>query len=286
MFNIDEEKDVTVTSIFDGVNALVRDALSLDDRQNLKQKSTCLELTSKVLDNGALAQLVVNLQEQIYSNWTGRLPSKENWRKTRVTTLAEINKSPEVVLERAIAILGDQGVLPQWYNQIPVASGMINGRANKRAAVDLIRVHGHHVDLVELKWGSDTPAFAAFEILQYGIAYLLCRDNKEAFGYEKKELLNVKNVNLQVLAPQMFYEPYDMAWLGKGIRQGLKQLCEGRCDDLKISFQFISFPSDFELPFSSGLDVMNHFEKSKEEGPNHLIVQALNNLQPIWEVDA
>jgi len=274
---------MTATSIFDGTESLINDALGLQDGQKLKQKSTCLRLKPEVISVEALATLVDDLRGRVFSNWAGRQPSVENWRMKRVTTLSEINKSPEVVLERAIAILGEKGALPEWYNQVPVASGMIDDRANKRAAVDLIRVQGRRVDLVELKWGSDTPVFAAFEILQYGLAYLLCRDNKDIFKYGDKELMGAEIISLQVLAPQVFYKSYDLGFLSAGIHQGLNRLCERRTDGLQMSFQFLAFPEGFQLPFSSGQDVLEHLNGPIEEGPNQILIEALNNLQPLWK---
>lgn len=229
-----------------------------------------------------LANLVVELHSHIVANWKGRTPSRENWRLERQTVIAPRNKSPEVVLERAIAMLGKRGVLARWYNQIPVASGLVDGRADKRAAVDLIHVQTGQTDLVELKWASDNPVFAVFEILQYGIAYLLCRDNSEAFGYENKELLRAECVGLQVLAPKFYYEHYDLSFLGEGIRHGLIDLCSRRDDGLRMTFQFLAFAADFQLPFTSGQDVLDQQGVPIDQGPNKLLVDAINNLQPIW----
>jgi len=105
------------------------------------------------------------------------------------------------------------------------------------------------------------------------------------FGYGDKELLNAELISLQVLAPKAFYDPYDMGFLGVGIREGLNRLCEGRADGLQIDFRFVSFPPGFELPFSNGKDVRNHWNESTSEGPNQLLIQAMNNLQLVWEVD-
>jgi hypothetical protein len=268
--------------IFDGTENIIHHALGLDAGKHLKQKSTCLNLRPKSNSLETVPKLVEDLRDHVYSNWSDRIPSQENWRVERQTTLAPHNKSPEVVLERAIAILGARGTLGNWYNQIPVASGMIDEKADKRAAVDLIHVQKREVDFVELKWGSDTPAFAAFEILQYGIAYLLCRDKQNIFGYESKELMQSEYVSLQVLAPVEFYSPYDLGFLAVGIREGLEHLCAHRVDGLNMTFNFLSFPSGFRLPFSSGEDVLRHQAEPIETGPNKLLVEAMNNLKPVW----
>jgi len=44
------------------------------------------------------------------------------------------------MLEKAIAILAKEDYLLEWYNQIPVASGLLNSTADRRAALDLARV--------------------------------------------------------------------------------------------------------------------------------------------------
>lgn len=194
---------MAASGIFDGADSLIHKALGLPPGRTLRHKSACMALKPADIGVETLANLVVELHSHIVANWKGRTPSRENWRLERQTVIAPRNKSPEVVLERAIAMLGKRGVLARWYNQIPVASGLVDGRADKRAAVDLIHVQTGQTDLVELKWASDNPVFAVFEILQYGIAYLLCRDNSEAFGYENKELLRAECVGLQVLAPKI-----------------------------------------------------------------------------------
>ena len=45
------------------------------------------------------------------------------------------------------------------------------------AVLDLARIEEIALDFSELRWESDIPIHAAFEILRYGLAYLLCRAN-------------------------------------------------------------------------------------------------------------
>ena len=277
---------MVATSIFSGAEDLIHRALGLQPDQKLWQKSVWVGLKSATIDVDRIARLVEELHEIICSNWAGRKPSRKNWRLERQTVFSSDNRDPETVLERAIAMLGKRGALENWYNQIPVASGMIDGWADKRAAVDLIRVHGRHVDLVELKWESDKPAYAAFEILRYGLAYLLCRRNREIFGYENKALLQAERVSLQVLAPRIYYEPYDHALLGEGIRHGLNNLCKRQYGELSMTFQFLAFPENFRLPFATGQDVRDNQDTPLDEGPNRQLIEAMNNLQPIWDTPA
>jgi hypothetical protein len=105
-------------SIFDGTDDIISSALSLRPGATLKQKSTCRELTSGYLAESDFKALISNLYDQIESNRSDRMPSRENWRLERQTTISHANRSPEVLLERAIAVLGGRGILDEWYNQI------------------------------------------------------------------------------------------------------------------------------------------------------------------------
>jgi hypothetical protein len=104
-----------------------------------------------------------------------------------------------------------------WSNQVPVASGLIDHRLDKRAAIDLVELTDERARFIELKWESDTPAFAAFEVLRYGLAYLFCRVNAAEFGYTGRPLMRVSRVDLQVVAPTAFYEKHDLRWLEQGL---------------------------------------------------------------------
>lgn len=270
---------MTGKSIFCGSDKLIHSALGLDGSEHLKQKSACWKLTPQ----SDISTLVSDLYGQIEANWIGRIPSQANWRLERQTTLAPVNTSPEVVLERAIAILGERGRLSDWYNQIPVASGLIDHRVDKRAAVDLLRLHDDHADLVELKWRSDTPAFAAFEILEYGLAYLFCRNRLDEFEYSSKPLMKLNSISLQVLAPADFYSTYDLGFIADGIQEGLHRLCSEQGNGFEMSFEFRSFPPGFQLPFSSGEDFYRHLENPSASDKIRSLIDALDNIHPVWE---
>ena len=257
-------------------------ALKLNSGEHLKQISTCRNLTPDSGMQERICVAVADLYKEISSRGPFRIPSRENWCLERVTTLAERNKSPEVVLERAIAVVAENGSLENWYNQIPVASGLIDERANKRAAIDLIEFSEDRVAFVELKWESDTPAYAAVEILRYAMAYLLCRDNREEFGYEDKSLMFVDTVDLQVLAPAVFYDKCDLQFLAMGIGEGLERLCADRTDNLKMTFEFRSFQPCFKLPFANGAEVEAIRGGHGDTVQERLLIDAINNTQPVW----
>jgi len=270
------------SSIFDGMDSLIGTALGLKPGEHLKQKSTCRRLKPEPGMQDKICSLVSDLFGEMSSRERSRIPSRENWRLERVTNLAENNTSPQLDLERAIAIVAGNGPLKSWYNQIPVASGLIDDRADKRAAIDLIEYKGESVSFIELKWESDTPAYAAFEILRYGLAYLLCRDNKEEFGYEDKALMLVDAVELQVLAPAIFYRKCDLRFLADGISAGLEHLCAGREDGLRMTFVFRSFAPDFELPFNNGEEVARIRGGQGDSTQEQELINAMNNTQPVW----
>jgi len=274
---------MAANSIFDGTDEIIHRALGLSADQHLNQKSTCKRLSAKAVGIEVIARLVGELCQRVMENWSGREPSQANWRLERQTDLSERNTSPEVILERAIALLAERGMLEHWYNQIPVASGLIDGKADKRAAVDLIRFDGNALNLIELKINSNNPVFSVFEILRYGFAYLLCRDNRHEFGFEDKDLLMADEVVLDVLAPSEFYEPYEFGFLSKGINEGLRRLSVGRADGLKLAFRFLAFPEGFRVPFASGKDVLHYQGLPLDSGPNRVLIDAMNNLQPVWE---
>lgn len=254
-------------SIFAGTTDIVGRFFGLKDGEHLKQKSTARILTGAAQNREQFRQLVLELYEAIETNWSGRTPSKENWRIERQTDLSPNNRSPEVLLERAIAILGERGFLGDWYNQIPVASGLINDRADKRAAIDLLRFRENRAAFVELKWASDTPVFAAIEILLYGLAFVFSTVHRNQLGYQEKPLLGVNEVALEVLAPSEFYDGYNLTHLQQGLDRAARELSRQKTDGaVSMGFEFLAFPPEFQLPFADGVEVLQ-LEKCDSNAP-------------------
>ena len=211
------------------------------------QKRSCNELSRnppKSFDGKALVTaLFERIQENLAVRPNGRAPSSQNWRlrSTNVHHLigpAIHNESAEVKLERAIV----QKWPTNWTYQMPVASGLFDGHTDKRRAVDLVFDHeDRHYDLVELKIKSDTPLYAAMEILGYGLVYLASRtDLTGNFNYKASDLpvLKAKKITLCVLAPENYYEASNLKWLEVAINDGLMQFAT---PDLSIDFQFQKF---------------------------------------------
>jgi len=194
----------------------------------------------------AYTRLLLNLEGSPRFSSSGA--SKENWRFERRLGYAPENSSPEVTLEREIVrVMGED-----WANQVPAASGLWNGAADKRRAVDLVvRVGEQCFELIELKVESDTPLRAAVEILQYGLLYALARDRYPETQHAGKDLLRATNVHLCVLAPLNYYAPYALAWLEHDLDVGLRSFALERFGiPLLSSFSFHEFPDDFSWPCS------------------------------------
>ncbi len=269
--------------IFRGTDEIVSAFLDLRPGQTLKQKSTCRRLVPVGIGPRDFETLISDLHGQIERNRSAHLPSRENWRSESQTTLSPQNRSPEVLLERAIAILGEREILEGWFNQVPVASGLVDGSADGRAAIDLVHRRDDRATFIELKWESDTPAYAAFEILRYGLAYLFSYINRESFDYTKKPLMQVKEVSLRVLAPRTYYADGDFTWLGEGIDHGIRTLvAQETSGALSMDFGFLAFPADFDLPFAKGEEVLSMVESSRDAEPCQRLISALCDIEPIW----
>ena len=206
--------------------------------------------------------LVKRVYEKITDNWD-QLESrgKKNWRcepKTKSNKWNE-NESKEVILERLIVLTaGDD-----WTNQVPTCSGLTKAvkprqSFDKRRAIDLAhRFEESWYEFIELKVGSNTPLYAAMEILQYGLLYVFYRENlttlePEKLTKQKKELLGAKGIHLRVLAPESFYYyekdgrkyKYNLKPLERAINDGLTASPDARKHGMDFEFQ--AFPSIFD----------------------------------------
>ena len=279
-------------SIFEGREEKIFSFLCFGDGKTWKQKSTCLRLTSAPKKMPSLETLVSDLYDLIEENRSDHTlscetPSRANWCPRRRTELSPSNRSPEVLLERAVALLGKHKKLKDWFNQVPVASGLRDGRADKRAAIDLLRYQDNRAEFVELKWKSDTPVFAAFEILLYGLAYLFARDNQVAFKYQGKRLMRASEVSLRVLAPRAYYTDYHLEWLERGLDEGVRALAAKKTDGaLTMGFDFLAFPLDFAPdfipPFATGEEVRQKFDSPTDAEACRSLVSAMSNLEPAF----
>lgn len=161
--------------------------------------------------------------------------SRENWRWCSLQPqISPHNRSPEVVLERAIASACQRSGRTDWANQIPVASGLIAGARDGRRAIDLVHRRGEgHFEFIELKIASDTPLYAAIEIICYGCIWLLARTDPPN---RISELLFAERVDLRVLAPARYYERFELKAIEADLDRQIHIL--GAEQQLNLSFAF------------------------------------------------
>ena len=132
--------------------------------RKLRHRSALLAL--RLPDHVDLADMVFGV---IWENWiAGRAAenmtrSRQNWRWSLQTYIGEANRSPEVMLEQAVAAACEAAGSSDWANQIPVASGLIAGARDNRRAIDLVhRRDTRTYEMIELKIASDTPLAKPF----------------------------------------------------------------------------------------------------------------------------
>jgi hypothetical protein len=236
-----------MAGIFEGVDALIDRALRVTDigrnaDRRYATKTCALRLTSKPYGFDA-AELCKSILQQIEHNWRNgdtsvRMPSRENWRLEKQTYISDGSPSLEKILEKEIVSkLG-----ADWVNQVPTASGLINSTANKHCNLDLVHILSpSEYELIEVKIGSDTPLFAAFELLKYAMVCIFSREHADTLNYiaEEKPLLFAAKVHLVVLAPHQFYSGYQVIWLETELNRSLAAI--SRCHSPAMDFHFEYF---------------------------------------------
>lgn len=277
------KNNAKANSIFNGTSELIGKFFSTEGIEKLKQKTTYRRLSDPKRTVNEYESLCRDLYKVIENNRSKNTASIQNWRSARQTRLSENNRSQEVLLERAIAILGNRGKLSEWTNQVPVASGLVDSSSDKRAAIDLVRLKGNEATLVELKWKTDTPVFASLEMLRYGLAYLYCYVHKDELGYQDKPLMQVKKVSLWVLAPRDYFPETGLEWLVHGLNKGICALADKKTKgDISMNFRFMAFPDHFELPFKSASKVNALNDQSQDNFLIPTFVSALSNIESVW----
>jgi hypothetical protein len=234
-----------MAGIFEGIDDLIDRSLRVTQigttAPHYRHKATALSLTSKPYSFDAFV-LFDNIVKRMHKNWSAahdlnpRSPSEENWRWEKKPDISENNESNEKLWEKAIAICCGE----EWVNQVPTASGLLDGSSEKHCNIDLVhRIAPEEFEFIELKYASDTPLFAAFEILKYGLLYVFSRRYAEQLGYSgvSKEILGARLVHLRVVAPYEYYGyfPRKPDWFQKEINGGLNCLA---LDGYRMDFGF------------------------------------------------
>ena len=272
-----------MASLFAGTDRLICDALGIGERKHLKRKTQ--RLTS--LGGEDALRLVQRLYHRIDGNFPGRPRSSSDqlWRPTPQTYICDRNQSPEKMLEKAVAILAEQGHMPGWSNQCPVATGISHSRQDAKRCVDLVHLSNHTLRLVELKWiGGYTPAYALFELLEYGLACLLARLHKRELALGANELMHdsIGNVRLEVVGPQAFFSRNERSDLFSAMDSAVTTFANGRTNgQWTMSIQPLALPRNFNaIPFASGLAVKRACAQRTLTPEGHMVREAFANLVP------
>jgi hypothetical protein len=233
------------TGLFAGFPEAVDHVLGIS---RFASKSASAKLTQTGLSTSA-SMLVPAMIEAIEHNWASALQSRSHsdknfrWHSPQLE-LAEHNCSREVSFERTLVRALAVRNRKDWSNQIPLVSGIGGPHAFKRRAVDLARDWGDGCfEFVELKIDSDTPLFAAIEILVYGLLWLLCRRDRVRLGYSSANpILDAQRLRLSVLAPYIYYAncPRGLAIV---INDGLRTVASRH--GVAMDFRFTAFPAGF-----------------------------------------
>ena len=272
-------------SLFAGTDPLICDALRIEDREHLKLKSARLE----PLSDDTAFRLVERLYGRIADNFPGqtRSLSEKLWDCRQATYVKDRNTSPEKTLEKAVAILAHQGHMPGWFNQCPVATGIADPHADRKRSVDLVHLCGPTLRLVELKWMSDTLPFALFEVLEYGLAYLLARLHKRELSVETRPLMqdSVHHVRLEVVAPREFFRGTSchrdlFSRMHNALARFVKAQTNG---EWSMSLHSLVFPDSFHavVPFASGKAVKEVCGRRTLTPEGREVRDAFANLAPL-----
>ena len=168
-----------MVSFFNGTNKVIFKFLGVD-RKKLNNKSTHI----LPMKDGESFSLIRELYEVLERNYrqVGAEPKSESgalWRGMPETYIGKENSGPEKILEKAVGMLAESGHMSGWFNQCPVASGITDHSKDRNRAVDLVHLSDQSARLIELKWCSNTPIYALFEILEYGLAYIFYQESIE-----------------------------------------------------------------------------------------------------------
>jgi hypothetical protein len=231
--------------LFDGMERAICEVLRI---RNLRHRSALLDICARdEIPDGAVAAAFAVIAE----NWrrcaaagiASRSTQNWRWRKPRLD-IAPANASPEVRLERALTGACERAGRDDWSNQVPVASGVAGPSRERRRAIDLVWQAGPgHFELIELKVSSDTPLYAAFEIIGYAAIWLLSRPQG---GPCANSLLGASRIEAKVLAPEAFYMHFDLRALTHTLRAEVAAL--GRTQGVGLDFGFEAFPDAWAIP--------------------------------------
>ena len=232
------------------------------------------------------AVLLVNgIYEQMAGNVPPRIEGRSGmlWQCRRATDIDARNRRQETILEKTVAVLAENGHMPWWYNQCPVASGIADSYADRRRAVDLVHLSSDAARLIELKWANNTPVHALFQILEYGIAYVFARIHVDELHLEKRHLMHVEKIGLEVVGPRKFFVNEKRLDLFDRMDKAIgKFAAEKTGGTLSMSLHALSFPAEFDrIPFKDGREVKKNCRNSKLSTEGAKVRDAFSRLVPV-----
>lgn len=160
--------------------------------------------------------------------------SKENWRDYRPEYKHDSRKQ-ERDFEHQLADAGVSDKDWVWWNQMPIASGLVEHRADRTRAIDLVcqrKTEPGYYRFVELKCNrhAGAPLVALMEIVRYGLVYFALRKNRVREWLRNadlsKEIFQANKIDLCVLAPQDYYAGYKLGWLEVSLTSAINEICE------------------------------------------------------------
>jgi hypothetical protein len=161
-----------MSTIFEGVDTLIDqhlDVLGVGTNLPHHRYRACLRRLNAKPESFDISKLLNGIANILKTNWDKngkRRGSKENWRWEKQLYIGDANQSREKKLEKAIAARCGE----DWINQVPTASGLTSSLGGKHCNIDLVhRLPDETCEFIELKYDCDTPLFAAFEVLKYGL---------------------------------------------------------------------------------------------------------------------
>ena len=214
-----------------------------------------------------------------------RSTSNKLWKLRRATNIRSHNPSKEIMLEKAVAMLAENGHMPGWFNQCPAASGIGDSSRNRHSNVDLAywREADGHTRLIELKWESDSPSEAVQQVLRYGAAYVFCRRYRDTLPVGHRPVMNARDVSLQVAAPARYYTDPDLRGCLSRAREHLRRFDVGsRIEGLSMSLDALAFPDWFKSPpFTDGKEVRAECDTAELTEAGRKIHEAFDGLAPV-----
>ena len=176
--------------------------------------------------------------------------------------------------------------MPGWFNQCPVATGIADPHKDAKRSVDLVHLSNHTLRLVELKWiGGDTPALALFEVLEYGLAYVLARLHKRELALEACRLMqdSIRHVRLEVVGPRAFFSGNERGDLFCRMHNAVTTFASAQTDgQWTMSIQPLVLPDNFNaIHFASGQAVKRACARRALTREGRMVCGAFANLVPL-----